>query len=110
MKQNFRDESILFENHVLIEYLVRGTEEHISEVTEGFHFKLNFFRYVPPWIRYPDIPRYDTMWRMGYSEDCWHSFWHIFNSLPLNEQEAFQKNFPEPEDWEGVYSDMRDHA
>lgn len=105
--RNFSDKSILFENRERIRYLVRGTEEKITKITDDFHlFKLNVERYLPPWIRYPDIPRYDTMWRMGYSEDYWHSFWNIFKSLPLNERSAFQKNFPEPKDWEGVYADM----
>ena len=61
---------------------------------------------LPPWLEYPNIPRYDIWWRMGNSEDYWHSFWAEFRKLTPTEQKWYQQDFPEPHGWTGVYIDM----
>jgi len=61
---------------------------------------------LPPWLEYPNIPRYDIWWRMGESEDYWHEFWREFRNLSRAEQRWYQQDFPEPKPWVGVYMDM----
>ena len=61
---------------------------------------------LPPWLKYPSIPRYDIWWRMGNSEDYWYSFWKEFRELSVQERRWYQQDFPEPEPWKNVYLDM----
>lgn len=61
---------------------------------------------LPPWLEYPNVARYEIWWRMGPSEDYWHSFWAEFRNLTPKEQKWYQQDFPEPPGWTGVYMDM----
>jgi len=61
---------------------------------------------LPPWLEYPHVPRYDICWRMGGSQSYWESFWDEFMKLTPKEQRWYQQDFPEPNDWTGVYMDM----
>lgn len=108
LREILNEGSVLFVNRESKKCLVRGEEKTLLDVVKNNNHVLSFERYLPPWIIYPDIPRYDIVWQMGmgYSEDYWRSFWICFNGLSLEERALYQKCFPEPEDWEGVYTSM----
>jgi len=58
-----------------------------------------------PWLMYPHISRYSIGWRMGYGENYICEFGEWFSSLTLDQQNDYQKLFPEPIGWLGWYSD-----
>ena len=55
---------------------------------------------LPPWIKFPQIPRYSIGWRMGYGESymwAWDEWSNRFSKEQL--VEYFKKNFPIPIEW-----------
>jgi hypothetical protein len=50
---------------------------------------------VPPWIKFPDIPRGRIGWRMGAGEDYWNSFAGWYVGLEPAEKTLFKSKFPE---------------
>ena len=60
------------------------------------------------WNKYPEIPNGSIGWRMGYGEDYAVEFYKWFKQLDANEQDQFILKNPEPEDWQGYYSQLRE--
>lgn len=58
----------------------------------------------PPWIAFPEIERYSIGWRMGYGEDYMDQWSTWFQGLTKEEQDAYQKLFPEPATWKGYWN------
>lgn len=55
---------------------------------------------LPPWRRYPDIPRYSIGWRMGGGESYLMVFWHWYERLSRDEKLAyFREHAPIPIEW-----------
>lgn len=55
---------------------------------------------MPPlWLMCPDIPNGSIGWRMGFGEDYQYEFYNWFNTLNKEEQEEYNKLFPEPKMW-----------
>jgi N-glycosidase YbiA len=56
---------------------------------------------LPPWIPFPSIDQNNLFWRMGLGEDYlaqWSKYY-----LRLTDNSIYKRNFPENEDWEGIY-------
>ncbi|WP_031230330.1 hypothetical protein [Asticcacaulis sp. YBE204] len=62
---------------------------------------------LPPWEKYPELPKGRIGWRMGYGEDYMNAFWKWFSKLPDNEKDAYEQTSPEPEGWTGFYGRIR---
>lgn len=62
---------------------------------------------LPPWLQF-GYPRISIGWRMGPGEDYMAAFRSRFSALSPRDHKAFQKRYPEPEEWMGFYSLIRD--
>lgn len=58
---------------------------------------------APPWIAYPEIPRYSIGWRMGCGEGYIGEWSKWYHSLDEKEQKEYQILFPEPVTWSGYW-------
>lgn len=55
---------------------------------------------LPPWQRYPTIPRYSIGWRMGGGESYLMVFWHWYERLSRDEKlDYFREHAPIPTEW-----------
>jgi hypothetical protein len=63
----------------------------------------------PPWLRYPEIPRYSIGWRMGDGENYYNAAYRLLSALSPDERAAYAGLYPEPEDWAGWYDLVADH-
>lgn len=59
---------------------------------------------LPPWLVYPDIPRYSIGWRMGDGESYMAEWSSWYGGLTPKGQGTYQTRYPEPEAWQGVYN------
>jgi hypothetical protein len=64
----------------------------------------------PPWLKYPEIPRFSIHWRMGGGEDYFRGACQMFADLTPVEQEAYVLRYPEPPEWIGWYDVARSYA
>jgi hypothetical protein len=59
---------------------------------------------VPPWVKFPNLPKQSMGWRMGLGEhyrcNTYPARWSR-QSRPIRLQ--LRANYPEPEDWTGYY-------
>jgi len=55
----------------------------------------------PLWVTIPEYNRYSMGWRMGGGEDVSTRFQRRYRNLSENSKEAFRRQYPEPEGWEG---------
>lgn len=54
----------------------------------------------PPWVKYPEIPRYSIGWRMGDGEEFLLDWWSWSETLDTNERvEYFRQYKPLPVEW-----------
>ena len=58
---------------------------------------------VPPWIKYPAIPRASIGWRMGEAEGYWDDFRTWWESQPVSVHTAVRAAYPELPGWAGFY-------
>jgi hypothetical protein len=56
---------------------------------------------VPPWIKFPNIPRRSIGWRMGVGEQYRDSFRAWFRSVPDDIYYRFREKYIEPPEWKG---------
>jgi len=66
----------------------------------------NSGRMVPPWVKYPNLPRRSMGWRMGTGEhyrDQFRTWWAAQNRGEFRLK--YQADYPEPAEWEGFLSD-----
>lgn len=55
---------------------------------------------LPPWLKYPEIPRYSIGWREGTGEEYLLDWWTWFEDLDTNTRiEYFRQYKPLPMDW-----------
>lgn len=59
----------------------------------------------PPWIKYPDIPRYSIGWRMGAGEGYMCEWGPWYNGLSPSGQQKYQQMNPPPDEWSDFYND-----
>ena len=57
----------------------------------------------PPWVAFPEYPRYSMGWRMGGGEDYWHEYSDWLPTLNITELKNYMTTYPEPGDWDGFY-------
>jgi hypothetical protein len=59
---------------------------------------------VPPWVKYPNLPKRSMGWRMGQGEhykcDRYPAWWSR-QTRPIRLQ--VRAKYPEPEEWVGYY-------
>jgi hypothetical protein len=58
---------------------------------------------VPPWVKYPAIPRASIGWRMGEGEEYWDNFRAWWDRQQVDIQAAVRATYPEPSGWVGFY-------
>jgi len=56
---------------------------------------------VPPWIKYPNIPRESLGWRMGDGEVYLIRFGGWWRNQSDDSHQAFKAKYVEPEHWRG---------
>ena len=61
--------------------------------------------FEPPWVAFPDYPRYSMGFRMGVGEDYLMQFRDWYTLAERNEIEGFQNTYPESEDYIGFYAE-----
>ncbi|AWM38863.1 hypothetical protein [Gemmata obscuriglobus] len=58
---------------------------------------------IPPWVKYPSIPRASIGWRMGEGEEYWDNFRVWWGTQQVAVQTVMQATYPEPTGWSGFY-------
>jgi hypothetical protein len=58
---------------------------------------------VPPWVKYPAIPRASIGWSMGEGEEYWDAFRAWWAAQPIELRVRVRASYPEPEGWSGFY-------
>ena len=58
---------------------------------------------VPPWIKYPNLPRGSMGWRMGLGESYLEQFDAWYNRQHRDTHKSVWSEYPEPSDWQGFY-------
>lgn len=58
----------------------------------------------PVWAAFPLIPWGSIGWRMGHGEVYWDQWVKWFRAISPAEQEAYQREWPEPSNWAGFYA------
>ncbi|MDI3288910.1 hypothetical protein [Polyangium sp. 15x6] len=54
----------------------------------------------PPWLRYPEVPRYSIHWRMGSGESYLMAWWQWAEGRSAEEKTAYFREFaPIPVEW-----------
>lgn len=56
---------------------------------------------VPPWVKYPDLPRRSIGWRMGGGEAYLALWWAWWRELAAADRDAYRARWPEPDAWRG---------
>lgn len=56
-------------------------------------------RMIPPWLKYPNLPRRSMGWRMGIGEGYVHKFLTWWNRLPRKQRLSYRGMYVEPEEW-----------
>ena len=58
---------------------------------------------IPPWVKYPAIPRASIGWRMGEGEGYWDDFRDWWKKQSEVVREHVKAVYPEPPTWSGFY-------
>src|SRR4051812_18563652 len=58
---------------------------------------------IPPWIKYPAIPRASIGWRMGEGEGYWDDFRLWWNEQEESTRQRVRTAYTEPSGWSGFY-------
>ena len=58
---------------------------------------------VPPWVKYPAIPRASIGWRMGEGEEYWDGFRAWWEQQPASIHARVRAAYPELAGWSGFY-------
>jgi hypothetical protein len=61
---------------------------------------------VPPWRKYPNIPRQSIGWRMGIGEQYFQEFSAWWHRQPRRTRLAVRNSYPEPEQWSGFFQGL----
>jgi ribA/ribD-fused uncharacterized protein len=79
-----------------------------AELTRDGDFKQLADPLLPPWLKYPDIPRYSIGWRMGYGESYMFEWRSWYGGLSRLGKSSYQALYPEPEEWHDFYTPNED--
>jgi hypothetical protein len=60
-------------------------------------------RMIPPWLKYPNLPRRSMGWRMGVGEQYVNEFNVWWWRLTRDDRRAYQAEYVEPEEWKGFF-------
>ena len=58
---------------------------------------------VPPWVKYPNLPRSSMGWRMGMGEEYCGKFKAWWWRQARETRLRARAKYPEPEEWSGFY-------
>jgi hypothetical protein len=59
---------------------------------------------VPPWVKYPNLPRLSMGWRMGAGESYIMDFGVWWSRQAREVRVRFKQKYVEPEAWTGFYA------
>lgn len=62
---------------------------------------------VPPWVKFPAIPRASIGWRMGEGEGYWDDFREWWEQQAPAVRQRVCRAYPEPAGWAGFYEQER---
>lgn len=60
-------------------------------------------RFVPPWVKYPNLRRGSMGWRMGMGEWYLDKFKPWWQQLAEADRAAYRLAYPPPPEWQGYY-------
>lgn len=60
----------------------------------------------PPWIKYPNLPRRSSGWRMGMGEAYRNDFEVWWSRQPRQARLAVRSAYPEPQEWLGFWESL----
>ena len=60
----------------------------------------------PPWLAFPDYPRFSMGWRMGPGQDYMCEFREWFDGLTVKQRNAYREYYLEPDNWTRFYAGM----
>ena len=58
---------------------------------------------VPPWLKYPNLPKESMGWRMGQGEAYLDNFRKWYFSNAREKRVEIMNKYPEPKEWKGFY-------
>lgn len=58
---------------------------------------------VPPWIKYPNLPKGSMGWRMGEGEWYLGEFLNWYYANPRKKRVEIMNKYREPKEWSGFY-------
>lgn len=58
---------------------------------------------IPPWVKYPAIPRASIGWRMGEGEEYWDEFRGWWQVQTVETRQLVRARYPEPAGWSEFY-------
>jgi hypothetical protein len=83
--------------------LVAGAAAVYNSVLTESH-KKDDLSMIPPWQKYPEIPRGSVGWRMGEGETYWNEFDVWFARKHPDAKRQYAEEHPEPSGWAGFYA------
>lgn len=57
----------------------------------------------PPWIKFPNLPRMSSGWRMGIGETYRDGFDTWWSRQPRQVRLSVRAKYPEPQEWSGFW-------
>lgn len=62
---------------------------------------------IPPWVKYPNIPKGSVGWRMGIGEEYCHILFPTWWSRQTRKVRLrVREKYPEPAGWSDFYANM----
>ena len=58
---------------------------------------------LPPWIKYPNLPKESMGWRMGQGEDYMEQYLKWYYANPRSKRVEIMNKYKTPEDWSEFY-------
>ncbi len=61
---------------------------------------------VPPWVKYPNLPKASMGWRMGLGEEYWGQFQSWWWRQLRETRKKVRVTYPEPQEWADFYHNL----